>query len=270
MTTPTPIPSTLHKQLLHSLSTSHLPLPSPTFLHSILTPSTTHLSSLPSLPSLLATTRHRLLSTSLTTPNFLSPETHSLPPSLSSPLIKESLLENDIPVQVLDIEDLSRSKSDLLLDLEAERLGERTQGRSIIRVADESSSSSSALDLGSSASTQHPHQNQTQNQHKSNPSHSPGPFKLHLQDLTGATIYAFTSALPTSSPLQDKIGFPPKMNIGCKILLQRGTRVHRGMVRLEAHTCIVLGGRVEGLDRAWREGWEGRLRESIEKGRGGG
>lgn len=40
-------------------------------------------------------------------------------------------------------------------------------------------------------------------------------------------------------------------------------------MRLEGNTCIVLGGRVEGLDRAWREGWEGRLRESIEKGRGG-
>ncbi|TGO25186.1 hypothetical protein BPAE_0085g00060 [Botrytis paeoniae] len=263
----TPNPSTLHKQLLHSLSTSHLPLPSPTFLTAILTPSTTHLSSLPSLPSLLATTRHRLLSTSLTTPNFLSPETHSLPPSLSNSLIKETLLDHDIPVQVLDIEDISRSKSDLLLDLEAERLGERTQGRSIIRVADESSSSfSSTLDLGSSASTQHP--NQTQN--KSSPSNSSGPFKLHLQDLTGATIYAFTSSLSASSPLQEKIGLPPKMNIGCKILLQRGTRVHRGMVRLEGYTCIVLGGRVEGLDRAWKEGWEGRLRESIEKGRGRG
>ncbi|TGO32032.1 hypothetical protein BHYA_0363g00030 [Botrytis hyacinthi] len=261
----TPNPSTLQKQLLHSLSSSHLPLPSPTFLTAILTPSTTHLSSLPSLPSLLATTRHRLLSTSLTTPNLLSPETHALPPSLSNPLVKETLLDNDIPVQVLDIEDISRSKSDLLLDLEAERLGERTQGRSIIRLADESSSSS-ALDLGSSASTQLL-PNQTQN--KSSPSHSPGPFKLHLQDRTGATIYAFTSALPASSPLQGKIGLPPKMNIGCKILLQRGTRVHRGMVRLEGNTCIVLGGRVEGLDRAWREGWEGRLRESIKKGRGG-
>ncbi|KAF7943445.1 hypothetical protein EAE96_011371 [Botrytis aclada] len=263
----TPNPSTLHKQLLHSLSASHLPLPSPTFLAPILTPSTTHLSSLPSLPSLLATTRHRLLSTSLTTPHFLTPETHSLPPSLSNPLIKELLLPHDIPVQVLDISDLSRSKSDLLLDLEASRLGERTQGRSIIRVADESSSSSSALDLGSSASTQFPHQNQNQTQNKSTPSNSPGPFKLLLQDLTGATIYAFTS-----SPLQEKIGLPPKMNIGCKILLQRGTQVHRGMVRLEPNTCIVLGGRVEGLDRAWREGWEGRLRESIEKekGEGGG
>ncbi|KAF7922167.1 hypothetical protein EAE99_007347 [Botrytis elliptica] len=262
----TPNPSTLHKQLLHSLSSSHLPLPSPTFLTAILTPSTTHLSSLPSLPSLLATTRHRLLSTSLTSPNLLSPETPSLPPSLSNPLVKEILLETDIPVQVLDIQDISRSQSDLLLDLEAERLGERTQGRSIIRVADESSSS--PLDLGSSASTQilpnHPPQN------KSTPSHSPGPFKLHLQDRTGATIYAFTTSLPASSPLQGKIGFPPKMNIGCKILLQRGTRVHRGMVRLEGNTCIVLGGRVEGLDRAWKEGWEGRLRESIEKGRGGG
>ncbi|THV46500.1 hypothetical protein BGAL_0381g00070 [Botrytis galanthina] len=261
-----PNPSSLHKQLLHSLSTSHLPLPSPTFLTAILTPSTTHLSSLPSLPSLLATTRHRLLSTSLTTPNFLSPETHALPPSLSNPLVKETLLDHDIPVQVLDIEDISRSKSDLLLDLEAERLGERTQGRSIIRVADESSSSSSALDLGSSAPTQLL-PNQTQN--KSSPSHSPGPFKLHLQDRTGATIYAFMSSLPASSPLQGKIGLPPKMNIGCKILLQRGTRVQRGMVRLEGNTCIVLGGRVEGLDRAWREGWEGRLREGIEKGRGG-
>ncbi|KAF7929888.1 uncharacterized protein EAE97_009485 [Botrytis byssoidea] len=266
----TPNPSTLHKQLLHSLSSSHLPLPSPTFLTSILTPSTSHLSSLPSLPSLLATTRHRLLSTSLTTPNFLSPETHALPPSLSNPLVKETLLDNDIPVQVLDIEDISRSKSDLLLDLEAERLGERTQGRSIIRLADESSSSSSSsftLDLGSSASTQ---LLPTQTQNKSSPSHFPGPFKLHLQDRTGATIYAFTTSLPASSPLQGKIGLPPKMNIGCKILLQRGTRVHRGIVRLEGNTCIVLGGRVEGLDRAWREGWEGRLRESIEKGRAGG
>ncbi|KAK6593771.1 RecQ mediated genome instability protein Rmi1 [Botrytis cinerea] len=260
MTTPTL--STLHKQLLLSLSTSHLPLPSPAFLAPILTPSTTHLSSLPSLPSLLATTRHRLLSTSLTTPNFLSPETHALPPSLSNPLVKETLLDHDIPVQVLDIQDISRSKSELLLDLEAERLGERTQGRSIIRVADESSSSSSsssssALDLGSSASTQSATQNQTQAQKKSSTSHSPGPFKLRLQDRTGATIYAFTSSLPASSSLQEKIGLPPKMNIGCKILLQRGTRVHRGMVRLEGNTCIVLG-----------DGWRDSIGLGERAGRG--
>jgi RecQ-mediated genome instability protein 1 len=39
------------------------------------------------------------------------------------------------------------------------------------------------------------------------------------------------------------------------------------MVLLEPERTVVLGGRIEGLDKAWREGREQRLRELVEKER---
>jgi len=57
------------------------------------------------------------------------------------------------------------------------------------------------------------------------------------------------------------------MGIGCKVLLRKGTEVARGLVLFEPERTMVLGGRIEGLDKAWREGREQRLREQVERER---
>ncbi|KAA8566588.1 hypothetical protein EYC84_009134 [Monilinia fructicola] len=188
--------------LLTSLQTSHFPLPSPTFLHPILHPSTHRPLS---LPVLVATAKHRLLNTSLTTPHLLSPSTRPLPPNLSNPLAKEILLPADTPVQVLDIDDISRSKSDVLSELERERQRERIKGREVIRLGAEDASapredgppSTPAAD----ARPEHPRAGDSL-------AASPGPFKLLLQDCSGETIYGYETGRVK------KIGFPPKMHIG--------------------------------------------------------
>jgi RecQ-mediated genome instability protein 1 len=62
-----------------------------------------------------------------------------------------------------------------------------------------------------------------------------------------------------------KLGMPPVVGIGCKMILRKGCKVARGMVLLETGKVVVLGGKVEVLDREWREGLEGRLREEVER-----
>ncbi|KAI9643687.1 hypothetical protein NHQ30_008309 [Ciborinia camelliae] len=228
----------------------HYPLPTPHFLRPILAASTQQPRP-PPLAALIATTKHRILSTSLTTPSFLSrDQTPILPPNLRNPLVPESRLDRDIPVQVLDIQDIGRSKSELLLELLREKVGERISGREVIRVVDEIAAPH--LDLGSSASTQHAH--------VSAPPGSRGPFKLLLQDRAGASIDAFTP-----HPMQmQKIGFPPVMYVGCKIILRRGTRVCRVWSGWRRTRVSCWGGRVESLERGWREGLEERVRREVE------
>ncbi|KAF7876414.1 hypothetical protein EAF04_001506 [Stromatinia cepivora] len=262
---PTSHPIPIPPLLLSTLKSQHLPTPTPHFLHPIINPPSQRP---PPLPALIATTKHRLLSTSLTTPHLLDPSTHSLPLDINNVNIRERILNEEIPVQVLDIEDIGRSRGELLGVLEGERLGERVRGREVIRVVDEDVlNSQGQFDGGSSSSSSSASQAQT-------PPHNPqttatGPFKLLLQDHKGAHIYAFTTS-PTchSHPCSvQKIALPPYMHIGCKIMLLPGTRVCRGMVWIEGGTCVVLGGRVEGLDREWRDGWEGRVRGVVERER---
>jgi RecQ-mediated genome instability protein 1 len=68
----------------------------------------------------------------------------------------------------------------------------------------------------------------------------------------------------------EKLGYPPGMSLGCKVMLKRGCKVARGMVLLEPGCVVVLGGKIEALDKAWREGREERLREAVKKDEEGG
>lgn len=88
-----------------------------------------------------------------------------------------------------------------------------------------------------------------------------GPFKLLLQDVKGQQVWAFELSKV------DDVGYPPTMRIGCKVLLRKGCQVSRGMLLLEPRTVLVLGGKVEEMDKQWREGREKVLRESVEQRR---
>ncbi|CAD6455412.1 e421145c-36fd-4f35-979b-d5d87f2e0bb2-CDS [Sclerotinia trifoliorum] len=147
-------------------------------------------------------------------------------------------------------------------------MGERRRGREVIRVVDDDADGHEhglERGFGSSASgsvsqiRNRPATGEAQAQ-------ATGPFKLFLQDHKGAHVYAFTTsetcnAHPNS---MQKIALPPRMQIGCKIMLLPGTRICRGMVWIEGDTCVVLGGRIESLDREWREGWEERVKGEVE------
>lgn len=158
-------------------------------------------------------------------------------------------------MQVLDIEDLGRSKWEQIEALEAERNGEMKKGREIIRVVpvDDAGPSSAATQVQPNT------QAQVQNQNAA----PKGPFKLLLQDHKGVKIYGF------ELKKVDKIGPPPIMSIGCKLVLRKGAKVARGMVLLEPACVRVLGGKIEGLDKGWREGREQRLRRAVEDERDG-
>ena len=131
-------------------------------------------------------------------------------------------------------------------DLEAERKGERTKGREIIRVvAEDPTQATQASNLNPRADE----------------GRKLGPFKLTLQDRNGQTIYGF------ELKKVEKIGYPPMLGIGAKIMLKKGCKVARGMVLLQPESVVVLGGRIDRLERGWREGREERLREAVKRAR---
>ena len=69
----------------------------------------------------------------------------------------------------------------------------------------------------------------------------------------------------------EKIAYPGSglgaMSIGSKILLRKGSKAARGMMLLEPATTVVFGGKIEGLDKKWREGREQSLRQAVWDGR---
>lgn len=201
----------------------------------------------PPLPALIATTKHRLLSTSLLTPSLLSHSTHTLPPNFTNPAIKERRLDYDIPVQVVDIRDMSKSLWDEIEGLEAERKGEMVRGREVIRVAPTQENDN----VGSQAPNAGPNA-------VGNGARSSGPFKLLLEDYKGNRIWGFEA-----KRMEGKIGYAPVLWIGGKIMLKRGCIIARGMVLLGANDCVVLGGKVDGMHKTWTEGREERLRAEL-------
>jgi RecQ-mediated genome instability protein 1 len=240
-------------QLTLSLTTLGLPTPHPLFIQPIITPGPSN--RLPPLQALTATAKHRLLASDLTSPNILDPSKNlCLPPNVTDAKITCRLLSGDVCVQVLEIEDVGRSKWEQIELLEMERKGETVKGREVIRTIPalpdgEAPSSASTQALGTQAAP------------------APkvgGPYKLLLQDLKGQKVYGFELSKV------DKIGYPPMMGIGAKIMLKKGAKVARGMVLLEPRSVMVLGGRIEGLDKGWREGREKALRDAVERDRADG
>lgn len=241
--------------LLHSLLSQNLPPPHPSFLNSILTPSSASQRLAP-LPALTATAKLRLLNADLTAPSIIDQSKAApLAPGISDLKVVERKLERDIFVQVLDVEDIGRSKWDQVESLESERKGEATKGRLVIRVPPPPAEG----EAPSTALTQAPGAGVPAAQNM-----SWGPFKLLLQDFKGQKVFG------VELRKVEKIGMPGSgsgsMSIGCKILLRKGAKVTRGMVLLEPASTVVLGGKIEGLDKAWREGREKKLREAVGDG----
>lgn len=147
--------------------------------------------------------------------------------------IKERRLSGSIAVQVLAIEDMSKSRWEQIEAIEALERGEGTKGREIIRVAAAEDDDSAGTAIQKSG----------------------GPHKLLLQDAAGKGVYGIE--------LKGLEGVGLGMSIGCKVVL-KNTLVARGVVLLEPATVTVLGGKIEELHKAWKEGRKAELKAAIE------
>ncbi|KAL8673543.1 MAG: hypothetical protein Q9168_002032 [Polycauliona sp. 1 TL-2023] len=183
------------------------------------------------LQVLIQTALFRLLSSDITT--SLGPQC-TLPNDIHNINVKERHVQGPILVQLLGIEDMSKSRWEQVEAIEALERGEGTKGREIIRVT-----ATDGDDDGTNA---------TDNK-------SGGPHKLSLQDAHGTSIYGIE--------LKDikKIGLG--MSIGCKMVL-KSVLVARGVLLMEPANTTILGGKIEVLHKAWKENRKAELKAAIE------
>jgi RecQ-mediated genome instability protein 1 len=178
--------------------------------------------------SLKQTAMYRVLHSDIATTMQTGPGV-VFPANILDASIPERKLQGVIPVQVMDIEDIGRSKWGQVEALEAIERGEMTQGREIIRFVP-------GEDEGSEQPSQLP---------------SAGPHKVLLQDAAGCRVYGFEL-----SPVQ---GVNLNMAIGTKLVLKDVT-VARGVILLQHTTTTFVGGKIDNLHKQWKEGLKERLK----------
>lgn len=195
----------------------------------------------PSTPlvSLQKTALFRILATDLQTSIQKSPGP-CFPPRIPDPNVKEISVAGPVTVQVLDVEDIGRSRWSQVEAIEAQERGETTRGREIVRVASD--------------------ENDPATGRQSQEGRSNGPHKLCLQDANGTKVYAME--------LTPVNGIDVHMAIGTKLLL-RHCIVARGLVLLEPRNAEILGGKVDVWDKKWKEERKQRLREKAHMREGG-
>lgn len=128
---------------------------------------------------------------------------------------------------------MSKSRWEQIEAIEALERGEGTKGREIIRVTatEEDGSAGAGIQKGG------------------------GPHKLILQDAAGRRVYGIE--------LRGLEGVRLGMSIGCK-MVSKNVLVARGVLLLEPATTTVLGGKIEELHKAWKEGRKVELKAAIE------
>ncbi|KAK5081973.1 hypothetical protein LTR05_007115 [Lithohypha guttulata] len=271
--------TTLASRLKNELSSRYSLIPSDQWLNAFL--STIHNTSQP-LPALTSTAQFRLVLTDFTT--SLSPvQRQVLTAGIQNREVKEQTLVTDVPVQVLDIQDTSTSKWSQIEAIERVERGEEIRGREVIRnvpgIVDEDSSTVTAATEDQSSSNTNTGPSSASNRSGNTARKgSTGPHKLLLQDAAGTKVWAFELSrieritivnqdppLPGSAGVSSMIPRVVEgMQIGCKLLLKKGTKVRRGMVMLTLIQTTVIGGKVETWDQKWREGRKARLRQDLE------
>lgn len=247
----------LASQLRAALQTHRLPPPSQTWLQTLVSAR----SPPPPLPSLVMTAKTRILASDLTTTGLLDPmqlSQISFPQNLSDPTVKETTLRTDVYAQVLDVEDLSKSRWDQIEALEAVERGEFTRGREVIRLVSGAAEEGEGQQIQQTTAAPQQQQgpNSNNNNNNNNNSNKNSTHRLVLQDCKGQKIYALEL---TRVP---KIGIG-STNIGEKVLLKKGTVIARGMVMLDPTMCEILGGKVEAWQKAWMQGRLARLKGTV-------
>ncbi|KKY31518.1 putative mediated genome instability protein rmi1 [Diaporthe ampelina] len=229
----------LSAQIYTQLQNLNLPQPSQPWLQALISARDPP----PPLPSLVMTAKTRLLASDLTTPGLLDPESVpaiSLPSTISDPAIKETRLGHHVYVQVADIEDLAKSRWEHVEELEAIERGEQTRGREIIHLPTNAAEAEDVQN-GTADGPEAQAAGAMAGAGVSGPAtaaYRKATHRLVLQDCKGQMVYGLElTRIPRIA-----IG---TLNIGEKILLQKGAVVARGAVLLEPATCHILGGRVD-------------------------
>ncbi|KAF2666575.1 hypothetical protein BT63DRAFT_311668 [Microthyrium microscopicum] len=180
----------------------------------------------------------RLLNTSLQSTIQITPSS-IFPQDILNGNITSRLLKGPIPVQVMDIEDIGKSRWSQLEAIEADERGETTRGQEIVRVVrdeEDAERDQSATQTSSPSS---------------------GPHKLLLQDAKGLRVYGFELSTVT--------GINMNIHIGCKLVL-RDVSVARGVILLEPKSVTVAGGKIEELHQTWKAGRKENLKRMANAG----
>ncbi|KAL5121048.1 hypothetical protein ACEQ8H_000897 [Pleosporales sp. CAS-2024a] len=184
------------------------------------------------LPAIKQTAGFRLLAADITT-SMAMPAHALFPHDILRGTVPSRLVSGPLLCQVLDIEDIGNSKWSQVEAIEAKERGETAKGREIVRVVEQENDDPSAVVA---------------------PVHSKGPFKLLLQDAKGSKIYAID--------LRGIHGLNTNMAMGTKLVL-RNVHVRRGVAMLEPASVQILGGKLEALDKAWKDGRKERLMKAA-------
>lgn len=169
------------------------------------------------------------------------------PIDIFDPTVQERRLQGPVPVQVLDIEDIGTSLWSQVEAIERVERGEAIRGREVVRT----------IPMGDDNEGADNPNGRTNNQAVPNASGSSGygPHRLILQDAAGTKTVAIEMKPIEGLSLE-------KLSIGAKLLLQDAT-VARGMVLLNPRCVTLLGGKIDGLDRPWKDDRKKRLLERI-------
>lgn len=187
------------------------------------------------LPALKQTALFRLLAADITT-TLDQPSSGIFPKDILTGTIQCRTFPGPIICQILDIEDIGQSRWSQVQDIEAKDRGETTKGREIIRVVEQE---------GGDVATRSSLASQLE---------SRGPFKILLQDAKNVQVYALD--------LKGIEGVSTNMSIGSKIQL-RNVDVRRGVVMLEPGRAQLLGGKLDSVDKLWKQGRKERLTTSA-------
>lgn len=241
----------LATQLLTQLQTHNLPPPSQTWVQTLISTRNPP----PPLPSLVMTAKTRLLASDLTTPGLLdATKTPSIcfAEGITAPSVQEARLRTDVYVQIVDIENLSKSRWEQVEELEAVERGEQTRGREVVRLPVNNGSADGGGDEPAATATANARGAVAGPDVARNATH-----RVVLQDCKGQKVYGLELVrMPEMA-----IG---TLNIGAKILLKKGAAVARGTLLLEPRSCQFLGGKIEAWQKEWLAGRLARLREGAE------
>lgn len=189
------------------------------------------------LPALLQTAHFRLLTSNITA-SLVRSQTTCFPENVLDVNTRELRLTGPIVVQVLSVEDISKSRWEQIEAIEAMERGEQKKGREIIRVT--------RADEGDETPN---------NTVETRDRGQEGPHKVLLQDASGFKAFGIE--------LRSIDGINMSMSIGCKIIL-RNVLVARGLVLLDSTNTRVLGGKIDELHKTWREKRKDELKAQIQ------
>ena len=189
------------------------------------------------LSSLLATAKMRILNSDFTR-SLTSAAAIAFPADIHQARLAERRVPGPIAVQVLAVEDLTRSRWEQIEAIEAMERGEGTKGREVVRVVPGAAGDDADNDPTHGASGVR----------------GGGTCKLLLQDTRGTTSWAVE--------LKPVAGLKVGMNIGSKMLL-KDVLLARGVLLLEPASVTLLGGKIDAAHKAWIENRKQELRDAI-------